>query len=335
MTTKKQGIARLIACALWAYGSCAATAYVQAASTSPGQAYPSRPIRLVVPFAPGGGSDVLARHLGPRLADRLGQPVVVDNRPAAAGVVGAEIVAKAVPDGHTLLGTTVTFVISGALRTGLPYDSVKDFAPITLVILSPFGLLLHPSVPAKTVKEFVAHAKANAGKLLYGSSGAGSSPHLATELFNSMVGIRMTHVPYKGIAPAITAQLGNEVQVTFSNVFSTMGHWKAGRLRLVAHGGSKRADAFPEVPTIVESGVPGFEASNWYGYVAPAKTPRPIVEKLAREIAAVANSAEVRKTLIAQGNDVIANTPDEFAKVIKADADRWGTIGRKLGVKLD
>lgn len=334
MTTRTQGITRFVACALCMCGSWTATA-VQAASTSPGQAYPSRPIRLIVPFSPGGGSDVLARILGPRLADRLGQPVVVDNRPAAAGVLGADMVAKAAPDGHTLLGTTVTFVISGALRTGLPYDSIQDFAPITQVILSPFGLLLHPSVPAKTVKEFVAHAKANPGKLLYGSSGAGSSPHLATELFNSMVGIRMTHVPYKGIAPAITAQLGNEIQVTFSNVFSTMGHWKAGRLRLVAHGGSKRADAFPDVPTIVESGVPGFVASNWYGYVAPAKTPRPIVEKLAREIAAVAQSAEVRKTLIAQGNDVIANTPDEFAKVIKADADRWGTIGRKLGVKLD
>ena len=239
------------------------------------------------------------------------------------------------PDGHTLLGTTVTFVISGALRTGLPYDSVRDFAPVTLVILSPFGLLLHPAVPAKTVKEFIAHARANPGKLLYGSSGAGSSPHLATELFNSMTGLKMTHVPYKGIAPAITAQLGNEVQVTFSNVFSTMGHWKAGRLRLAAPGGSKRAAAFPEVPTIVESGVPGFVASNWYGYVAPAKTPRPVVEKLAREFAAVANSAAVRQTLIAQGNDVIANTPDEFAKVIKADAERWGTIGRKLGVKLD
>ena len=335
MTNKTKRIARFVACTLCACGSCAATAYVQAASTSPGQPYPSRPIRLIVPFAPGGGSDVLARHLGPRLADRLGQPLVVDNRPAAAGVLGADLVAKAVPDGHTLLGTTVTFVISGALHKGLPYDAVKDFAPITLVISSPFGLLLHPSVPAKTVKEFIAHARASPGKLLYGSSGPGSSPHLVTELFNSITGIHMTHIPYKGIAPAITAQLGNEVQVTFSNVFSTAGHWKAGRLRLVAHGGSKRAAAFPDVPTIVESGVPGFEASNWYGYVAPAKTPRPIVERLYREIAAVANSPEVRQVLIAQGNDVIANTPDEFAKVIKADADRWGAIGRKLGVKFD
>ena len=331
MTAKRQQMTRYVACTLCLCGSwMAAEVYAQ-----PATSYPSRPVRLIIPFAPGGGSDVLARLLGPRLAERLGQPVVVDNRPAAAGVVGADLVAKAAPDGYTLLGTTVTFVISGALRTGLPYDSIKDFAPVTLVIASPLGLLLHPSVPAKTVKEFIAHAKSNPGKLLYGTSGAGSSPHLATELFASLAGIQLTHVPYKGIAPAITAQLGNEVQVTFSNLFSTMGHWKAGRLRLVAHGGSKRADAFPDVPLIAESGVPGFAATNWYGYVAPAKTPQPIVDKLYRDIAAVANSAEVRQTLISQGNDVVANTPAEFAKNIKADAERWGTIGRKLGVKLD
>ena len=334
MTANWRGICSLATCGCCLAGSMIATAHAQGAPAGAGQ-YPSRPVRLVIPFAPGGGSDVLARLLGPRLADRLGQPVVVDNRPAAAGVVGAEIVAKAAPDGHTLLGTTVTFVISGELRKGLPYDSIKDFAPITQVIVSPFGLLLHPSLPAKTVKEFIAYAKGSPGKLLYGSSGAGSSPHLATELFNSMTGLKMTHVPYKGIAPAITAQLGNEVQVTFSNVFSTMGHWKAGRLRLVAHGGPKRADAFPEIPTIAESGVPGFEASNWYGYVGPAKTPPAVLQKLAREFAAVAKSADVRQTLISQGNDVVANTPEEFARVIKADAERWGTIGRKLGVRLD
>jgi tripartite-type tricarboxylate transporter receptor subunit TctC len=336
MTTGKQRINHLAASALCICGlAAAAPACVQGSASGAAPTYPARPVRLIIPFAPGGGSDVLARMLGPRLAERLGQPVVVDNRPAAAGVVGADIVAKAAPDGYTLLGTTPTFVISGVLRTNLPYDSVRDFTPITLAILSPFGLLLHPSVPAKTVKEFIAYAKATPGKLLYGSSGAGGSPHLATELFNSMAGLKMTHVPYKGIAPAITAQLGNEVQVTFSNVFSTMGHWKAGRLRLVAHGGSRRAEAFPEIPTITESGVPGFEASNWYGYVAPAKTPRPIIEKLAREITAVVLSSEVKQTLISQGNDVVANTPDEFAKVIKADAERWGTIGRKLGVRLD
>jgi len=297
--------------------------------------YPSRPIRLVIPFAPGGGSDVTARLLGPRVAERLGQPVVIDNRPAASGVVGADIVAKAVPDGYTLLGTTVTFVINGTLQTGLPYDAFKDFTPVTQVIVSPFGLLLHPSVPAKTVKEFIAYARANPDKLLYGSSGPGSSPHLSTELFLSMAGLKMTHVPYKGIAPAITAQLGNEIQLTFSNVFSTLGHWKAGRLRLVAHGGSKRMESFSDIPTIAESGLPGYESSNWYGYVATAKTPRAIIRTLNQAFVAAVNEPGVRKTLVAQGNDVIANTPEEFAKVIQSDAERWGGIGRKLGVKLD
>ena len=315
----------IVACA-WALWSAAV--YAQ-------DKYPSRPIRLVIPFAPGGGSDVTARLLGPRIAERLGQPVVIDNRPAASGVVGADIVAKSVPDGYTLLGTTVTFVINGTLQKGLPYDAFKDFTPITQVIVSPFGLLLHPSVPAKTVKELIAYSRANPGKLLYGSSGPGSSPHLSAELFLSMAGLKMTHVPYKGIAPAITAQLGNEVQLTFSNVFSTLGHWKAGRLRLVAHGGSKRVESFPDIPTIAESGLPGYESSNWYGYVATAKTPRAIIQTLNQAFVAAVNQPDVRKILVAQGNDVIANTPEEFSKVIRADAERWGGIGRKLGIQLD
>lgn len=297
--------------------------------------FPTRPVRLIIPFAPGGGSDTLARLIAPRLGERLGQTVVVDNRPAASGVVGADIVAKSLPDGYNLLGTTVTFVISGTLHKSLPYDAFKDFTPITQAISTPFGLLLHPSVPAKTVKDFVAYAKANSGKLLYGSSGPGSSPHLTTELFNSMTGITMTHVPYKGIAPAITAQLGNEVQVTFSNLFSTQGHWKAGRLRLVAHGGNARSAAFPDIPTIAESGVPGFESRNWYGYTAPAKTPRPIIDRLYKEFAAVLKSPEVSQPMVAQGNDVVASTPQEFAKTIKAEADRWGPLGKKLGITLN
>ena len=315
----------VLACAL---GAASSAAIAQ-------DKYPSRPIRLVIPFAPGGGSDVTARLLGPRVAERLGQPVVIDNRPAASGVVGADIVAKAVPDGHTLLGTTVTFVINGTLQQGLPYDAFKDFTPITQAFVSPFGLLLHPSVPAKTVKELIAYARANPGKLLYGSSGPGSSPHLSAELFLSMAGLTMTHVPYRGIAPAITAQLGNEVQVAFSNMFSTLGHWKAGRLRLVAHGGAKRVESFPDIPTIAESGLPGYESSNWYGYVATAKTPQAIIRALNQAFVAAINQSDVRKTLVAQGNDVVANTPEEFAKIIRADAERWGSIGRKLGVKLD
>ena len=304
------------------------------AASSAQDKYPSRPVRLVLPFSPGGGSDVTARLLGPRVAERLGQPVVIDNRPAAAGVVGADIVAKAVPDGYTLLGTTLTFVINGKLQKNLPYDAFRDFTPITQAIVSPFGLLLHPSVPAKTVKEFIAYAKGSS-KLFYGSSGPGGSPHLSAELFNSMAGIKATHVPYKGIAPAITAQLSNEVQYSFSNVFSTLGHWKAGRLRLVAHGGSKRMETFPDIPTIAEAGLPGFESSNWYGYMVTARTPRPVVRTLNEAFVAAINHPDVRKVLVAQGNDVIANTPEQFAKVIQADADKWGGIGVKLGIKLD
>lgn len=299
------------------------------------QAYPTKPIRLIVPFAPGGGTDVTARYVGTRLSEKLGQPVVIDNRPAASGVVGADLVAKATPDGHTILVVSVTFVISASLQKGLPYDGVRDFAPITLLISAPLGLMLHPSIPARTVQEFVTHAKGNPGKLNYGSSGPGSIAHLSTELFDSMAGIRMTHIPYKGVAAYTTAQLANEIQVGMSNMFSTMSHWKSGRLRLVAHAGAKRMEAMPDLPAISESGVPGYEAIIWYGFMAPAKTPRPVIQRLHREIVAIAQTSEVRQTFIAQGNDVVANTPAEFAKVIKAEAQKWGETGRRLGVTLD
>jgi tripartite-type tricarboxylate transporter receptor subunit TctC len=296
--------------------------------------YPVKPIRLVVPFAPGGGTDVTARYMGAKLAEKLGQPVIVDNRPAASGVVGADVVAKATPDGHTLLVVSVTFVISAALQKGLPYE-IRDFAPITLLIAAPLGLMVHPSLPAKTVKEFVAYAKANPGKLNYGSSGPGSIAHLSTELMNSMAGIRMTHIPYKGVAAYTSAQLGNEIQVGLSNLFSTQSHWKSGRLRLIAHSGSKRTEAAPELPTIAEAGVPGFEAIIWYGFMAPAKTPRAIVQKLHRDIAAISGTPDARQVFVAQGNDIVANTPEEFSRVIKVEYVKWGDIGRRLGVALD
>lgn len=328
MTKKNWGLACLVANTVFMAGLAGGGV---AAQTS----YPSRPIRLILPFAPGGGSDVTARLIAARLADRVGEPVVVDNRPAASGIVGADIVAKANPDGYTLLAATVTFVISGTLHTRLPYDARRDFAPITMAISAPLGLLVNPSVPAKTLKEFVAYGKSNPGKLYYGSSGPGSATHLATELFDSMASIEMTHVPYKGIAATITAQLANEVQFSFANLFSTRGHWKTGRLRLLAHGGSKRVEAMPEIPTISESGVPGFEAYLWYGYMAPAKTPRAIIDRLHQEIAAIVNSPDVRRNFISQGNEVVANTPAEFGKIIESEADKWGALGKRLGVKLD
>ena len=328
MVTRAHRLAGVAACVVGLWGTCAAAA-------SPQANYPSRPIRVIVPFSPGGGSDVLARFLGPRLSDRLGQPVVVDNRPAGSGILGGDIVAKSTPDGYTLLLVFSTHAMSAQLFTKLPFDPIKDFAPITLVISSPPGMMLHPAVPAKTVKEFIAHAKANPGKLNFGSSGPGSSPHLGAELFSSMTGIQMIHVPYKGVAQVITAILSNEVQFAFANLFSTKSHWQAGRLRLIAHAGSKRLESIPDVPTIAESGAPGYEARSWWGYMAPGKTPRPIVDRLQKEITAVANLPDVRQTLISQGSDVVVNTPEEFAKIIQADAEKWGAIGKRLGVKLD
>jgi len=328
MQNRIQRFTGLMLAAAGAWAACQPAAFAQTK-------YPDRPIRIIVPLAPGGGSDYTARYIGLRLADRVGQSVVVDNRPAASGIVGTEMVAKAVPDGYTLLLAYSTHAQSAQLFTTLPYDPIKDFAPVTEVIATPLTMLIHPSVPAATVKEFIAYAKANAGKLNYGSSGPGSSPHLAAELFTSMADIRMTHVPYKGVSQYITAQIGGEIQFSFSNMFTTMPHWKAGRLKLIATGGVKRMEAMPDLVTIAEAGVPGFEALTWYGFMAPAKTPRAIVDKLQKEIAAIVNTPDVRQTFVAQGNEPLANTPEEFAKVIKSDADKWGAIGKRLGVKLD
>ena len=316
------------------FAALALASSVHAAQNGAGD-YPSRPVRIIVPLAPGGGSDYTARFIGTRLAERVGQSVVVDNRPGASGIVGTDLVAKANPDGYTLLLAYSTHAQSAQLFGKLPYDPIRDFAPVTAVINTPLTLQLNPTVPAKNVKEFIAYAKQNEGKLNYGSSGPGSSPHLATELFNSMAGIRMTHIPYKGVGQYITAQVSNEIQFSFANMFTTMPHWKAGRLRLVATGGLKRLEAMPELPTVAESGLPGFEALTWYGFMAPAKTPRAIVGKLHREIHSITFLPDVKKQFIDQGNEPVASTPEEFAKVMRADADKWGAIGKKLGVKLD
>ena len=306
-----------------------------AASGAWAQAFPTKPIRLVVPFAPGGGTDLTARLVGARLTQRLGQPVIIDNRPAASGVVGADLVAKAVPDGHTILTASVTFVISSALQKGLPYDGFRDFAPITLLISAPLGVLVHPSFPAKTMGELIAHAKGQPGRINYGSSGPGSIAHLSTEVMAAMAGIKLTHVPYKGVAAYTSAVLSNEIQVGLTNLFSTESFWKPGRLRLLAHTGARRMETLPEVPTVAESGVPGFDATIWFGFMAPAKTPPAVVQQLYREIRAIADTPEVRQTLVAQGNDVVANTPQEFAKFIRAEATRWGDAGRRLGVAIE
>lgn len=322
---------RLGAAACGALLCTALQAGVAAAQTD----FPNRPIRVIVPLAPGGGSDYTARYIGQRLADRVGQAVVVDNRPAASGIVGTELVARAVPDGYTLLLAYSTHAQSAQLFTTLPYDPIRDFAPVTEVIATPLGLILNPAVPAKSVQELVAYAKANPGKLNYGSSGPGSSPHLAMELLNSMSGMKMTHIPYKGVGLYMTAQIGNEIQVTFSNMFTTMPHWKAGRLRLVASGGVKRSEAFPDLPTIAESGVPGYNVTGWYGFYAPAGTPPEIVRRLQAEAARALTSGEVRERLVKAGNDPVVSTPEAFEAFVRVEIAKWSKVVREARLTLE
>jgi tripartite-type tricarboxylate transporter receptor subunit TctC len=297
--------------------------------------YPARPVRVIVPFAPGGGTDLVARLLGMHLTQRLGQSFVIENRPAGSGIVGADFVAKAQPDGYMLLFAFSSLASSAKLISKLPYDPINDFAPITLATTSPLLLLVHPSIPASDLKEFIAYVKANPGKLNYGSSGPGSSPHLATELFMSMAGIQMMHIAYKGIAPAITAQLSNEVQLSFTPIAVGLPHVRAGRLRALASGGLQRSAVVPDIPTLNESGLPGFEVIGWWGVLAPAKTPRPIIDLLNKEIRAVLDLAEVKRNLTEQGMDPAGDTPEQFAALIKSDIEKWGDIGRRLEIKLD
>ena len=297
--------------------------------------YPSRAVRVVVPFAPGGGTDVVGRILAQQLSQRLGQSFVVESKPAGSGIVGAEFVAKAPADGYTLLFAFSSLSSSAKLISHLPYDPIADFAPVALATTSPLVMFVHPSVPANTVKEFIAYARANPGRLNYGSSGPGSSPHLATELFMSMAGIHMTHIPYKGIAPAITAQLANEVQMSLTPIAVGMPHAKAGKLRALAAAGLKRSAAIPDVPTVAESGLPGFEVIGGWGMLAPAKSPRPVVLLLNREVRAALEVPEVKKSLLDQGMDPAGGPPEEFGALIKADMEKWGDVGKRLGVKLD
>jgi tripartite-type tricarboxylate transporter receptor subunit TctC len=306
------------------------------ATAAPAQEpWPARPVRVIVPFAPGGGTDVVGRILAARLTERLGQSFVVENRAAGSGIVGADHVAKAAPDGYTLLFAFSSLSSSAKLYKNLPYDPIADLAPVVLATTSPLVLFLHPSVPGRDVAEFIAYAKANPGKLNYGSSGLGSSPHLATELLMAMTGLRMVHIPYKGIAPAIAGQLANDVQLSFTPIAVGMPHARAGKLRALATGGLQRSAVIPDVPTLHESGVGGFEVIGWWGMLAPAKTPRTVVAAVNRELRTVLDMPEVRRVLLEQGMEPAAGTPEEFGALIKADMEKWGEIGKRLGVSLD
>ena len=298
-------------------------------------AYPDRPLHLIVPFAPGGGNDTVARLVGERLAGELGQAVVIDNKPGAGGVVGAEAAARAAPDGYTLfLGGVGSHAINPNLHAHLPYDPIKDFAPITLIASAPLILVVHPSVPAHSVRELIALAKAEPGKLNYASNGNGSSSHLAAVMFASMTGIDMVHVPYKGLAPALTDLLGGQVQLMFSSVVAIVPHVKDGKLRALAVSSKERLSLLPDLPTVAEAGVPGYQSSSWYGILAPAGTPADIVAKLNAALVKVIARPDVREALAREGADPVGNSPEAFGAFIKAEEERLGDLIRTAKVPM-
>ena len=301
------------------------------------QAYPSKPIRIVVPYGAGGGIDVISRLVGERLSQRLGQPVVIDNRPGGGTLLAAEQVAKSAPDGYTLMVTTdSTMTINQHLYAKLPYDPVKDFAPITQLVFLNQLLLQNPAVPANNLKELIAYAKANPGKLNYGSYGSGSQPHLAMEMLKSQAGLFIVHVPYRGLTQTVPATIAGDVQLTFSGAASSQAFIKSGRLKALAVGGKTRLALLPDVPTFTELGFPDVPANAWFGLFAPAATPRDIVMKLNAEVVRILRDPEfVQKELTAKGYELIASTPEEFAAFLAADSTRNARAVKISGAKVE
>lgn len=296
--------------------------------------YPQRPIRLIVPFAAGGGLEITARSIGQKLTEKRGQPIVIDNRPGAATIVGSEIASKASPDGYTLLMITTTFAINPSLYGKLPYDPNKDFAPVTQITSVPNILVVNPSIPAHNVRELIALAKAKPGQINYASAGSGTSPHLAAELFKTMAGIEMTHIPYKGIPPAVTDVIAGRVTMLMTTTISAAPHVKSGRLRALAITSPKRLAAMPDVPAIGET-VPGYEADAFQGMVAPASVPKEIVRQLADDIAAIVRLPEIRERIVADGAEPIGSTPDAFGAFLKKEMLKWGKVVKESGARPD
>lgn len=298
--------------------------------------YPAKPITIVVPFAAGGTTDILARVIGEALKKELGQPVVIDNRAGAGGNIGGALAAKAAADGYTLfMGTVGTHAINASLYKKMPFDPIKDFAPLTRVAMVPNLLVAHPTRPYKTVQELVAYAKANPGKVTFGSSGNGSSIHLSGELFDSMAKVDMIHVPYKGSAPAVSDLIGGQIDIMFDNMPSAIQHVRSGRLKAIAVTTAKRSPELPNVPTIAEAGVPGYEATSWFGMFAPAATPAPIVTRLNTALVKVLSDADVKKKLAEQGAEPYAEKPEQFAEFIRKETAKWSQVVKASGASVD
>jgi tripartite-type tricarboxylate transporter receptor subunit TctC len=296
--------------------------------------YPSRPVRVIVPFAPGGINDILARTVSAQLSERLGKQFVVENKTGAGGIVGSELVAKSAPDGHTLLIVSIAHAVNPALYK-LPYDSLKAFAPIAIFASSPNALAIHPDVPAKTLKEFVALAKSKPGDIQYGSGGVGGSPHLGMELFKLVAGVDLTHVPFRGAGPAIIDVAGGHTKAITATVTTLAPHVRNGKLRALAVSGKTRSRVLPDVPTMDEAGVPGYEAGNWIGLAAPAGTPPAIIARLNKEITEIQDSADFRQKADADGADIVKYTPAEFAGFMERELEKWGRVVKEAHIKAE
>ena len=297
------------------------------------QPYPNKPIRLIVPFAPGGPGDIQARIIGAKLTEAWGQQVVVENRGGANGIIAYELGSRADPDGHTVSMISAGFTINATLYPKLPYDSVRDFAPATQISSGPAIVVVHPSLPAHSVKEFISLARARRGQIIYMSAGVGAPSHLAVELFKTMTGTDLIHVAYKGIAPGIIDLLAGQVQVSFPTILAGLTHAKTGRLRALATTGASRAPAAPDLPTVAEAGVPGYAATNWFGLAVPAKSPPAVVFRLSQEIGRVLRMPDVREQLLTQGMEPVSNTPDSFSRYVQSEIAKWAGVVKASGAK--
>ena len=299
-------------------------------------AYPDRPIKLVVPYPPGGTTDLLARTLAPRLSERLGQPILIENRAGAGGVIGSQVVAKSPADGYTLVfGSIASHGILPAIQTPQPYDPIRDFAPVSLVAITPNVLLANVSAPAKNLSELIALAKSQPGKLNFGSTSLGGSPHMSGELLKSQAKIQMVHVPYKGGAPMLVDLMGGQISFAFDNLPSSIQHIRSGKVKALAVTTAKRWPHAPEIPTMAEAGLPGYESSAWFGLLAPGNTPKAVVDLLQRHVSAILKQPEVEKIYLEQGAMPIGNTSEEFVRFITAEMQKWKTVVSDTGVKLD
>ncbi len=301
------------------------------------QSFPTKPVRIIATFNPGGAADILARLIAPKLTDSLGQPVLVENRAGAGGNIGTDYVAKSDPDGHTLvMGYIGTHAVNPALYKNIPFDAVKDFAPVAFVASIPSVLVVHPSVQAKSVADLIALAKAHPGKLNYGSGGAGTAPHLGAELFKTMTGVDMVHVPYKGSGPAVADLLGGQISLMFNTMVQTIPYVQSGKLRALAVTSASRSKAMPDLPTLAESGLPGYEMVGWFGLLAPARTPRDVVIRLNTEVRKVLDHPEVKERLTSLGSEPTnIVTPEQFGEYIKSEIAKWGKVVKSSGMTID